>query len=606
MNQRYISIFEVMCRVDVDFPQLKSDFTVANSSSLLPDFIAPPDTIMFTTDDRMYYDLAVAVVLKYDPKARQIIDRWNIPGTSYFNRHANPNYRDFVLVAGESSGKVRGMVIDGITYWSIIDIFAVICATKQPWRTWNEVHSRVLPGHLMDFCKQASFLESNNNAYVHHVFTCKGVIYMIGQVNSKHAKQFILQMIDVFIRFQAGDRTLIAQIHENATSSNPFNVMARDALTEEQSRKRQRIEVDIPNDNITSAVLGYDPSELEISRYRETAVQLYGEPKLTEYNLQAVVLYDKLKTQYQPLAAIMEDAKHSINGNGFPQRVLAAAGELMPSIQQRFEEFAKLPEQIDTLTRLSNMRGLENVNLRRDICTLSELVDTNTRMSTAFTDATNVEELITAAVNFVEAPHAMTDAVGNVRQTVLMRAFKYQLETMRDMVPPHDFVIHHTPREAGVEYGLATGVFTAINEHVRRRQYAETDRKKRTEIGYRFLNEFFGVVVDRSLVTRKPNNGLSTMIAVYVLLKCMYNLKTEKHTPRDLTNGQHMIVATRLLATMEYDKFLGGHPRMLLLRGAMAGVTVQQITDIKNEFVERLCRIRAIGYIQQSMPHLLT
>ena len=76
-------------------------------------------------------------------------------------------------------------------------------------------------------------MKSNNQPVGTPCTNIKGLQLLLSYLGNKVALQYRTICNELFLRYVAGDRSMIDEINENAVSDNPLNILARDALARE-------------------------------------------------------------------------------------------------------------------------------------------------------------------------------------------------------------------------------------------------------------------------------------------------------------------------------------------------------------------------------------
>jgi hypothetical protein len=145
---------------------------------------------------------------------------------------------DLVLrLAGDAT--VRGATTtEGIQVFSAYDCMALVCQKNESYArmTWSRLISdkSKYKDELEALVYSATFCTGvQNNRYDTPAMTLRGLQRLVQILGDKVAADFRVLVVGTFTRFQAGDTSMIEEIHSNAASSAPIHQAYRQALAQE-------------------------------------------------------------------------------------------------------------------------------------------------------------------------------------------------------------------------------------------------------------------------------------------------------------------------------------------------------------------------------------
>ena len=175
-----------------------------------------------------------------------------------------------VIPFGEltSGASVRVALIKGVQYLSVRDIIMVMCGqtADRATKTWRNLSDK-RKEEVRQILTNLKFKGTGQKEQP--VIQFQGAIKMMMWLPGEQAKQFRSQASAILTRYYAGDKTLLADVIDNAESGAGINKAARDALpdlVDDMGTKRRRIVTTI--------------SEKELVRMKEQNVFLREHIKL--------------------------------------------------------------------------------------------------------------------------------------------------------------------------------------------------------------------------------------------------------------------------------------------------------------------------------------
>ena len=145
---------------------------------------------------------------------------------------------DLVLrLAGDAT--VRGATTtEGIQVFSAYDCMALVCKKNESYArmTWSRLISEksTYKAELEDLVYSVTLRNAaNNKPYDTPAMTLRGLQRLVMILGGKVAADFRVLVEGTFTRFQAGDTSMIEEIHSNAASSAPIHQTYRQALAQE-------------------------------------------------------------------------------------------------------------------------------------------------------------------------------------------------------------------------------------------------------------------------------------------------------------------------------------------------------------------------------------
>ena len=144
---------------------------------------------------------------------------------------------DLVLrLAGDAT--VRGATTtEGIQVFAVYDIMALVCQKSEAYaRTtwWRLIEKSEYKEELEGLVYSVTLRNAaNNKPYDTPAMTLRGLQRLVQILGDKVAADFRVLVEGTFTRFQAGDTSMIEEIHSNAASSAPIHQAYRQALAQE-------------------------------------------------------------------------------------------------------------------------------------------------------------------------------------------------------------------------------------------------------------------------------------------------------------------------------------------------------------------------------------
>jgi hypothetical protein len=152
-----------------------------------------------------------------------------------------------VLLEIAQNASIRGMRVDGVELFSVLDFIAYVC----PGRTSNNVKvmwHRLENEISSDVVTKCNYLKFNGKGQRNTpCMTILGLQKLLLILGSKAAVEFRDRVLECFNRVLSGDCTLIREITANAARGGPVQQIARAALAEQAAEDRAAIEDARPN-----------------------------------------------------------------------------------------------------------------------------------------------------------------------------------------------------------------------------------------------------------------------------------------------------------------------------------------------------------------------
>ncbi len=128
-----------------------------------------------------------------------------------------------------SGATVRFTVIDGVQYLCVLDLIMDICGkhrhySAEIWRNLSESFKTEVG------CFLRYFKFPGRGQQEQPVIQFKGAVKLLMWLPGENAKKFRCKASEILTRYYAGDKTLIADICDNAESRGAMNEAARAAL----------------------------------------------------------------------------------------------------------------------------------------------------------------------------------------------------------------------------------------------------------------------------------------------------------------------------------------------------------------------------------------
>ena len=137
---------------------------------------------------------------------------------------------------------VRFTVVDGVQYLSIRDLIMVVCEKDnndagQIWRRLPD-DKKI---ELQSLCLNFKFPGRGQSEQP--VITFPGAIKVMMWLPGENARKFCSKAAEIITRYYAGDKSLLGEIEANAVSEAPINQMARAAVDNDVSRRREMMQL---------------------------------------------------------------------------------------------------------------------------------------------------------------------------------------------------------------------------------------------------------------------------------------------------------------------------------------------------------------------------
>jgi hypothetical protein len=149
-----------------------------------------------------------------------------------------------VLLEIAQNASIRGMRVDGVDLFSVLDFIAYVCPGRNPiYATpqWNRLISNdSTSNEVMSTWHNCKFKgQGQRNTPCMNILGLQKMLLILG---SKAAVEFRDRVLECFNRVIAGDHTLIREIKANAVQDGPVQQIARAALADQAAGDRAAIE----------------------------------------------------------------------------------------------------------------------------------------------------------------------------------------------------------------------------------------------------------------------------------------------------------------------------------------------------------------------------
>ena len=140
---------------------------------------------------------------------------------------------DSVVLSELNNGCVRTVKRDGRWHFCVRDVIQVVCDVNND--DAGKIQRRVANSDKLSELENFQFPGARQRAQP--VATFDDIQKLIMVLPGKSAKKYRTMVVETFKRYLAGDEELVDEIRENATSSNPLNVFAREDMEADRGAK---------------------------------------------------------------------------------------------------------------------------------------------------------------------------------------------------------------------------------------------------------------------------------------------------------------------------------------------------------------------------------
>lgn len=148
-----------------------------------------------------------------------------------------------VLLDIAQNACIRGMRVDGVDLFSVLDFIAYVCPERNSSNVrqmWHRLENGMSANEEVTKCHHCKFTgERQRNTPCMTILGLQKLLLILG---SKAAVEFRDRVLECFNRVIAGDRTLVREITANAVQDGPVQQIARGALAEQAAEDRAAIE----------------------------------------------------------------------------------------------------------------------------------------------------------------------------------------------------------------------------------------------------------------------------------------------------------------------------------------------------------------------------
>jgi hypothetical protein len=238
-----------------------------------------------------------------------------------------------VIPFGEliSGASVRVALIKGVQYLSVRDIIMVMCGqtADRATKTWRNLSDK-RKEEVRQILTNLKFKGTGQKEQP--VIQFQGAIKLMMWLPGERAKQFRSQASAILTRYYAGDKTLLADVIDNAESGAGINEAAREALpdlVDEMGTKRRRIVTTI--------------SEKELVRMKEQNVFLREHIELKRAFYGAELSYERDK-----LAVVGQSRAQELQHESTKLQHESARFDLMDKERKSEVEYKKALKAIES------------------------------------------------------------------------------------------------------------------------------------------------------------------------------------------------------------------------------------------------------------------
>jgi hypothetical protein len=143
-----------------------------------------------------------------------------------------------VLLDIATNASIRGMRVDGVDLFSVLDFIAYVCpglSSCNVKQTWHRLEN-ACENEVVTKCHHLKFNgKGQRNTPCMTILGLQKLLLILG---SKAAVEFRDRVVECFNRVLAGDHTLIREINANAAQNGPVQQIARVALAEQAVEDR--------------------------------------------------------------------------------------------------------------------------------------------------------------------------------------------------------------------------------------------------------------------------------------------------------------------------------------------------------------------------------
>ena len=144
---------------------------------------------------------------------------------------------DSVVLSELNNGRVRTVKMDGRWYFCVRDVIMVVCDMNNKRASEALVNIKGKSDHSDFFGMVRNFQFPGVSERQQPVATFDDIQKLIMVLPGKSAKKYRTMVVETFKRYLAGDEALVDEIRENAASSNPMNVFAREDLEADRAQR---------------------------------------------------------------------------------------------------------------------------------------------------------------------------------------------------------------------------------------------------------------------------------------------------------------------------------------------------------------------------------